>query len=208
MKIVLALDSFKGCLTSPEVEQTLAEALADKGIDTLQLPMSDGGEGMLDAFIAALQGKLIITTVHDPLMRKISAQYGITDDGTAVIETASACGLTLMKESERNPLKATTFGVGELIADAIKNGCRKFIIGLGGSGTSDAGKGMLQALAERFAAGGIIENLPESPAMCAIRYAAPKERPIPLPRKKGLHRQWLLNWKKEPACLPKNRHGH
>ena len=162
MKIVLALDSFKGCLTSTEVEQTLAEALADKGIDTLQLPMSDGGEGMLDAFIAALKGKLTITTVHDPLMRNIPARYGITDDGTAVIETASACGLTLMKETERDPLKATTFGVGELIADAIENGCRKFIIGLGGSGTSDAGKGMLQALAERFAAGGIIENLPES----------------------------------------------
>ena len=179
MKIVLALDSFKGCLTSPEVEQTLAEALADKGIDTLQLPMSDGGEGMLDAFIAALQGKLIITTVHDPLMRKISAQYGITDDGTAVIETASACGLTLMKESERNPLKATTFGVGELIADAIKNGCRKFIIGLGGSGTSDAGKGMLQALAERFAAGGIIENLPESKLKeCVFTLACDVRNPL------------------------------
>ena len=84
-----------------------------------------------------------------------------------------------MKESERNPLKATTFGVGELIADAIKNGCRKFIIGLGGSGTSDAGKGMLQALAERFAAGGIIENLPESKLKeCVFTLACDVRNPL------------------------------
>lgn len=162
MKIILAMDSFKGCLSSEEVEETFALALEAQGAEVVSVPMSDGGEGMLEAFIAALHGETVEASVHDPLMRPIRARYGRTADGTAVIETAQACGLTLMSASERNPLIATTYGVGELIAHAVKQGSRSFIIGLGGSGTSDAGKGMLQALADHFTAHQKIEELPES----------------------------------------------
>lgn len=162
MKIVLAIDSFKGCLSSQEVEETFAGALQQQGAEVIALPMSDGGEGMLEAFISALQGSFIDAPAHDPLMRPIRARYGRTADDTAVIETARACGLTLMTAEERNPLLATTYGVGELIAHAIKQGCRNFIIGLGGSGTSDAGMGMLQALANIFTTDQKIEELPDS----------------------------------------------
>lgn len=110
------------------------------------IPVSDGGEGMLKAFCSVLDGKITQCKVHDPLMRAITAEYGITTEGTAIIETAEACGLNLMKPSERNPMAATTYGVGELICDAMKHGCRNFIIGLGGSGTSDCGIGMLNAI--------------------------------------------------------------
>lgn len=169
MKIVIATDSFKGCLTSEEVESTLAQALSGEDTEVLTLPMSDGGEGMLEAFVSALHGSIVETEVHNPLMQRISAPYGIAPDGTAVIESARACGLTLMKEDERNPLVATTYGVGELIADALCRGCRTFIIGLGGSGTSDAGKGMLQALADRFTGSKSIDELPSS-RMPACRF--------------------------------------
>ena len=162
MKIVLAIDSFKGCLSSQEVEETFAGALQQQGAEVIALPMSDGGEGMLEAFISALQGSFIDAPVHDPLMRSICARYGRTADGTAAIETARACGLTLLTAEERNPLLATTYGVGELIAHAIIQGCRNFIIGLGGSGTSDAGMGMLQALADNFTTSQKIEELPDS----------------------------------------------
>lgn len=162
MKIVLAIDSFKGCLSSQEVEETFAGALQQQGAEVIALPMSDGGEGMLETFISALQGSFIDAPVHDPLMRSICARYGRTADGTAVIETARACGLTLMTAEERNPLLATTYGVGELIAHAIKQGSRNFIIGLGGSGTSDAGTGMLQALADIFTTSQKVEELPDS----------------------------------------------
>lgn len=140
MHIILAIDSFKGCLTSEEVEAIFAQALTARGATVRSLPMSDGGEGMLEAFISALHGQIVPAEVHDPLMRPLLASYGIAPDGTAVIETAKACGLTLMTPEERNPLIATTYGVGELIAHALRRGCKRFIIGLGGSGTSDAGK--------------------------------------------------------------------
>lgn len=149
-KIIIAIDSFKGCLTSTEAEAAVAEALHDAldDVETLCLPMSDGGEGMAETFTQALSGNLITTYVHDPMMRRISTVFGVTPDGTAIIEAAKACGLTLVKEEERNPMRATSYGVGELVAAAVKRGCRKFIVGLGGSGTSDAGIGMLKALTD------------------------------------------------------------
>lgn len=159
MQVILAIDSFKGCLTSSEIEGLFSKIWREKGVETVALPMSDGGEGMLEAFTAALQGQYVTTCVQDPLGRKTMARYSITPDGTAVIETAQACGLALMSEQERNPIKATTYGVGELVVDAVRHGCRKFIIGLGGSGTSDAGRGMLHALAEQLTDSGKIEDL-------------------------------------------------
>ncbi len=148
MKYILAIDSFKGSLSSADVEDTMAKALIDKGEEVISLPMSDGGEGMLQAFTSALKGKFVEVATHDAMMRRITARYGITEEGTAIIETSESCGLTLMKEEERNPMVATTYGVGEILLHAIRNGCKNFIIGLGGSGTSDAGIGMLKALVE------------------------------------------------------------
>lgn len=153
MKYILAIDSFKGCMTSDEAETAAAEAISAivKDAETVCVPVSDGGEGMLDAFIKALGGRKETAVVHNPLMRRITAEYGITADGTAVIEMAAASGLNLIDKEERNPMRTTTFGTGELVAAAVMRGCRKFIIGLGGSATSDAGMGMLMALKERLA---------------------------------------------------------
>ncbi len=153
MKYILAIDSFKGCLTSEEAESAAAEAIREygKGIEAECVPVSDGGDGMLRAFAGALNADIVTTAVHDPMMRRIEAGFGITADGTAIIETAQACGLTLIKEEERNPMRATSYGVGELIASAFKRGCRKFIVGLGGSATSDAGIGMMMAITDKLA---------------------------------------------------------
>lgn len=153
MKYILAIDSFKGCLTSYEAEKAVSEAITDydNRFQPELIPVSDGGEGMLKAFAGALKADIVTTSVHDPMMRLTEAEYGITADGTAIIETAQACGLTLVDEEERNPMRATSYGVGELIASAFKRGCRKFIVGLGGSATSDAGIGMMMAITDKLA---------------------------------------------------------
>lgn len=151
MRILLAIDSFKGCLSSAEAERAVClgvkQSLPDAQV--VSVPMSDGGEGMLEAFAAAMQATLVTTVVHDPLMRPITAHYGITDGGTAIIEMAQASGLALLQATERNPLKATSYGTGELIADALRRGCKRLIVGLGGSATVDGGRGMLEALGVR-----------------------------------------------------------
>lgn len=153
MKFIVATDSFKGCLTSYEAGKAVAEAISsyDNKFSVKCISVSDGGEGMLQAFANALSAEIVKTAVHGPMMRRIEAEYGITADGTAIIETAQACGLTLIKEEERNPMRATSYGVGELIASAFKRGCRKFIVGLGGSATSDAGIGMMMAITDKLA---------------------------------------------------------
>lgn len=153
MKIVLAIDSFKGCLTSEEVEQAVAQSLSAKFANSLidSIPIADGGEGTLSTLMQHTQAIYQTVEVHNPCMKKIRASYGISSDGRkAFIEMASASGLPLISESERNPMKTTTFGTGELIADALDKGCTEFIIGIGGSATNDAGTGMLQALGYRF----------------------------------------------------------
>lgn len=115
------------------------------------LPVADGGEGMLDVLLAASNGKRITVRAHDPLMQPCDASYGISGDGnTAFIEMAAISGLPLVPADKRNPMKTTTFGTGELIRDALERGCLRFVIGLGGSATNDAGLGMLQALGFRF----------------------------------------------------------
>lgn len=151
-KFVLAIDSFKGSLTSTE-----AEAAAREGIlrvypraETLCIPIADGGEGMLDA-LSTLGGQEVHLRVQGPLNDQAEARYLITADGqTAYIEMASASGLTLVPENLRNPLQTTTRGTGELMRDALDRGCRRLVIGLGGSATNDGGMGMLSALGIRF----------------------------------------------------------
>lgn len=153
MKVVVAIDSFKGCASSRELSTWIKEAIGEviPHADVVSCHIADGGEGMLEAVLQTVQGKTVTCNVHDPLMQPILAQYGILEDGTtAVIEMAQAAGLPLVDKAHRNPLFTTTFGVGELMKDALLKGCRKFIVGIGGSATNDAGLGMLQALGYRF----------------------------------------------------------
>ena len=150
-KVIVAIDSFKGCLASGEANQAAAAGVRRKYPDAeiRQVTVSDGGEGFMEAFHAAIGGELVTLTVRDPLMRPVSARY-LLKDQTAVVEIAEASGLTLLTREERNPLVATSYGTGQLVADAVKKGATHIIVGLGGSATSDAGKGMLKALIDVF----------------------------------------------------------
>ena len=155
MKIIVAIDSFKNCLTSTEANHAASEGIRRFMPDTeiVQIAVSDGGEGFLEAFHDAVGGMLVEVTVRDPLMRPIHANYLLNGD-TAVIEMAQASGLTLLTNEERNPMVATSYGTGQLVADAVRKGAEHIIVGLGGSATSDAGIGMLRALTDAFANGG------------------------------------------------------
>lgn len=152
-KVIVAIDSFKGSLTSIEANLAALEGLQSvlPEVEVCSYPVADGGEGLLDAFCANMPIQQEKFLVHDPLMRPIIAHYGRTmDKKTAFIELASASGLPLLSKGERDPLLTTTYGTGELIRQAIDIGCRNFIIGLGGSATNDAGLGLLQALGYQF----------------------------------------------------------
>jgi glycerate kinase len=153
MKVVIAIDSFKGSVSSLEGSREIALGIKSVYPDanTVILPLADGGEGTTEALVSATGGRFRSIQVTGPLGEPVQAAYGILGNGqTAVIEVAAACGLPLVPIERRNPLFTTTFGVGELIHDAISQGCREFVIGLGGSATNDAGIGMLQALGYRF----------------------------------------------------------
>ena len=162
MKIVVAIDSFKGCLTSMEANQAATEGIRRVCPDAeiVQVPVSDGGEGFMEAFHAAIGGTMVEVPVRDPLMRPIMARY-LLYGGTAVIEMAQASGLTLLTKEERNPMLATSYGTGQLVADAVRKGVRQIIVGLGGSATSDAGMGMLHALIDAFARQGRWDDIEE-----------------------------------------------
>ena len=145
MKVLIASDSYKGCLTSEEVNLALESTVLHcfPGSDVRKLTVADGGEGTAQAITQALGGETISVRVCDPLRRPILAQYGLCGR-LAVIEVAAACGLPLLRPEERNPMKSDTYGVGELILDAARRGAREFLIGLGGSATNDGGMGILQ----------------------------------------------------------------
>jgi glycerate kinase len=153
MKVIVAPDSFKGSLTAIEAAEAMAAGIydVDPAIRTILLPAADGGEGTMRSLVDATMGKYVSVTVEDPLGRPIRATYGILGDGeTCAIEIAEASGLMRLKESERNPHTASSYGTGELIVHALDSGYRKFIIGLGGSATNDGGAGILQALGMRL----------------------------------------------------------
>jgi glycerate kinase len=152
-KIVVASDSFKGSLTSLQVADAVEQAVLHVSPSTVvvKVDVADGGEGTMDALCNTLGGRKIYVEVSDPLGRPITAPYVILDDGnTAVVEMATASGLPLLSVDERNPLRTSTYGTGQLIADALERGCRKFLVGIGGSATNDAGMGMLEALGYKF----------------------------------------------------------
>lgn len=151
-KIVLAIDSFKGSLTSTEAETAALEGIRRvyPQAETICIPIADGGEGMLEA-LSSLRMQEVRLRVQGPLDEKVEARYLISSDGqTAYIEMASASGLPLVPENQRNPLLTTTRGTGQLMRDALDRGCDHLVIGLGGSATNDGGMGMLSALGIRF----------------------------------------------------------
>lgn len=153
MKIVISIDSFKGSLTSMEAGKAAKKGVL-RGCPSAKVkvcPLADGGEGTVEALVDGMGGKMQFLTVTVPLGAPRKAGYGlIRESKTAVIEMAAAAGLTLIPKKQRNPLYTTTYGVGEMIRDAIGKGCRNFIIGIGGSSTNDGGIGMLQALGFSF----------------------------------------------------------
>ena len=152
MKVVIAIDSFKGCMNSMEAGNAAKAGIlkvCDAQISVK--PLADGGEGTTEALVEGMGGEYVFVEVTGPLGTKRRARYGILGDGrTAVMEMAEAAGIILLKPEELNPSRATTYGVGEMIMDAVKRGCREFIIGIGGSATSEGGVGMLQALGYEF----------------------------------------------------------
>jgi len=157
MKVVVAIDSLKGSLSSLEAGQAIKEGVqvVYPEADVVVRPLADGGEGTVEALAIGMGGELVHVSVTGPLGDAVTAEYGIlkadgTRPKTAIIEMSAAAGITLVPDEKRNPMHTTTFGVGELIKDAIDNGCRHFIVGIGGSATNDGGIGMLQALGYDF----------------------------------------------------------
>ena len=182
---IVAIDSFKGCLTSAEANRAAVEGILARmpEAEVLSIPVSDGGEGWLEAFrsltptptipsregsptptLPSREGVLVEVDVRDPLMRHVTAPYLVIGD-TAVIEMAKASGLMLLHEEERNPMIATSYGTGQLVADAVRRGCRHIIVGLGGSATSDCGIGMLRAIIDNFAKHGSWDDVHELDAV-------------------------------------------
>lgn len=153
MKIVIAIDSLKGCLSSIEAANAIKKGIENAKLDAKVIikPLADGGEGTVDALVDGMNGRRKVVEVCGPSTKKVKATYGILyDSNTAIMEMAQAAGITQVKGKEKNPLKTTTYGVGEMIKEAINEGCRHFIMGIGGSATNDAGVGMLQALGFKF----------------------------------------------------------
>src|SRR2546422_309960 len=152
MRIIVAPQEFKGTLTPREAAEAMADgagrALPEATIELI--PLSDGGPGMVRALISAANGRIIRATVQDPLGRTVEAEWGLLEDGSAVIEMAAAAGLWRLQPDERDPSVATTFGVGQLLGAALDAGCARIIIGLGGSATNDGGAGMAAALGARL----------------------------------------------------------
>ena len=208
MKIVAAFDSFKGCLTARQACEAALEAVLSQhpGAEVLALPVSDGGEGLVDCLrsLEGLQPRRC--RVRGPLGDAVEAEY-LSDGATAVIEVAAACGLTLVEASRRDVMKADTYGVGQLIADALKGGCRRLVIGLGGTATCDGGRAMVQALRDcgvemkALKAEVVLASDVNNP-LCGPEGAARVFAP-----QKGRRRSRSKRWKKGCAPLPGRRNG-
>ena len=157
MKVLIAIDSLKGSLSSVEAGNAIKEGVlkACPDAEVVVKPLADGGEGTIEALVEGMKGTKYEIEVQGPLGAKVLASYGIIEGDnssqkTAIIEMAQAAGITLISAEDRNPLYTTTYGVGEILKDAIHRGCRNFIVGIGGSATNDAGIGMMQALGYKF----------------------------------------------------------
>ena len=153
MKVVVAIDSLKGSLSSLDAGKAIQEGVlrADPEAEVIVRPLADGGEGTVEALTIGMGGQLERVLVTGPLGRPVECLYGIVPErNLAIVEMSGAAGITLVPEAELNPMNTTSYGVGEVISDAIAKGCRSFIVGIGGSATNDGGIGMLQALGYGF----------------------------------------------------------
>lgn len=154
MKTVIAIDSLKGSLSSMEAGMAIRQGIKNAWGDAMEVvvrPLADGGEGTIDALVEGMNGELKVITVEGPLKENVCCRYGwLRASKTAILECAESSGLSLVPSKQRNPLKTSTIGMGQVIRNATKNGVRKFIIGIGGSATNDCGTGMLTALGYRF----------------------------------------------------------
>ncbi|MGI6070274.1 MAG: glycerate kinase [Blautia sp.] len=152
MKVVIAIDSLKGSLSSVEAGNIIKDTILETGpADVKVYPLADGGEGTVEALVMGMHGEKVEITVKGPLGTPVQATYGmIPEKKMAIMEMAQAAGITLVPDAQRNPMETTTYGVGEMILDAVKRGCRDFIIGIGGSATNDGGIGMMEALGAVF----------------------------------------------------------
>lgn len=151
MKVVIAIDSFKGSMSSIEAGNAAAEGIRNaRECQSVVKPLADGGEGTTEALVEGLGGTMINVEVTGPLGQATTAKYGILEDGCAVMEMAEASGIILVDRHDLNPWKATTIGVGQMIMDAVSKGVREFIIGIGGSATTEGGIGMLSSLGYKF----------------------------------------------------------
>ncbi len=181
MRILIAPDKFKGSLSAREVAENIALGLRDvlQGAKIDILPMADGGEGTAEVICNALGGSWLQCKAHDPLGREIDARYTwIADRKLAIMEMSEAAGMRRLSESERDPVRATTFGVGEMILDAVNRGANEIIIGLGGSATNDGGWGMARALGFRFD----YEHEQDQKVTCLLnltKIAKPKDMTLP-----------------------------
>ena len=170
MRVTIAMDSFKGSLSSRQCGDAVSEGIRRVFPDAVinVVTLADGGEGTAETLTEALGGEPVRVCVTGPLGTRLSASYGIVrDKGLALIDAASAAGLTLISPEDRNPMDTTTYGIGEMILDAIGRGCRDFIVGLGGSSTNDGGAGMLSALGYAFLDG---DGRPVHPGAYGLRF--------------------------------------
>ena len=168
MKIVVAPDSFKECLSARQVAMAMSRAILEiyPQAEVIAIPLADGGEGTLDVLGGPMGAHIETVSVSDPLGRRVNARYGIIGE-TAIIEVAEACGLQLLSKTERNPMVASSRGVGELVMDACSKGCRHFVIGLGGTATCDGGAGMMS-----------VPGLSEALSMCEVELLCDVKAPF------------------------------
>ncbi len=180
-KILLAPDSFKGTMSAETVAALFEKAAARvvPQAECIRIPLADGGEGLVDAFLRLYGGRRVTVSVTGPLGRPADASYVLLPSGTAVMEMAACSGLPLMGD-RRDPLNATTYGVGELLRDAANRGVRQVLLGLGGSATNDCGAGMAAALGWRFLDGNGQELPPLAGRLAEVRRIVPPETPLPL----------------------------
>ncbi len=182
MKILIAPDSFKGTLTANEVCDIIGQAFADtiKTAEITKFPAADGGEGLCACLKQIIGGETVKTDVSGVFFEKMTAEYLMLNDKTAVIETAACAGLPLAGDN-KNPEKATTYGVGELITHAAENGATKILLGLGGSATNDCGFGMASALGYEFTDENGNVFIPTGETLCKVKHIAQPENPIDIP---------------------------
>ncbi len=212
-RYLLAPDSFKGTLSAAEVAEAMARGVREAGAEADPCPVADGGEGTLEALLAARGGERIEAAAHDPLRRPIRADFGLLDHGaTAVVEVAAASGLPLLSPEERDPERADTFGTGELIAAAIEAVARTVLVAAGGSATIDGGRGAIEALRARAEQGAIDLETIQFEVLCdvvnpyedAVRVFGPQKslNPASVSRLSARLDEFAASLPRDPRGLP------